>query len=220
MWQKGVSHILGPSLGRQGPNSPHCTLQRHGRRWHHPWGRCALLLLSPWHTPILPMETLQFVHNPMALPHPTHESVLLPHPMPSSTPAAPGLTHHSGGCRRGRTGPQVPSTSPAGDPMGANAMLSPGQGVPVPTPPPGPPTHIAGFLVVVDVMDVPGQAKIGNLHHALCCDQHIAGSQVTVDALPRGTSPPGAVRWWLQLCASPPHTQSHYSPLPHIPWHR
>lgn len=152
----------------------------------------------------------------MALPHPTPtatSSHTQQHPQP---PAAPGLTHRSGGCRHGRTGPQVPSTSLAGDPMGANALLSPNWGsCPLLPLSQAPPTHIAGFLVVVNVMDVSGQAKVSNLHHTLCCDQHVAGSQVTVDALPGGPSPARCVRWRLQLHVSPPHTQSCCSPPTH-----
>lgn len=94
----------------------------------------------PMEYPILLTGTLQYVQNHMALPHPTPTATLShtrQHPQP---PAAPGLTHRSGGCRHGRTGPQVPSTSLAGDPMGANALLSPNSGsLSPPAPLPGPP---------------------------------------------------------------------------------
>lgn len=46
--------------------------------------------------------------------------------------------------------------------------------------------HIAGFLIVVNVVDTTGQAKVSNLHHIILGDQHISGSQVPVDALRTG----------------------------------
>lgn len=51
--------------------------------------------------------------------------------------------------------------------------------------------HIGGLLIVVNVVDVTGQAKVGDLHHVVLRDQHIPGSQVSVDALqekPEGVS--------------------------------
>lgn len=43
--------------------------------------------------------------------------------------------------------------------------------------------HIAGFLVVVNVVDATGQPKVSYLHHIVLRHQHIAGSQVPVDTL-------------------------------------
>lgn len=43
--------------------------------------------------------------------------------------------------------------------------------------------HICGLLVVVDVVDVPGQTEVGDLHHVIICDQHVPGCQVSVDTL-------------------------------------
>lgn len=43
--------------------------------------------------------------------------------------------------------------------------------------------HICGLLVVVDVVDIPGQAEVGDLHHIIFCDQHVPGCQVSVDTL-------------------------------------
>lgn len=43
--------------------------------------------------------------------------------------------------------------------------------------------HICGLLVVVDVLDIPGQTEVGDLHHIIICDQHVPGCQVSVDTL-------------------------------------
>lgn len=44
-------------------------------------------------------------------------------------------------------------------------------------------THIGRLFIVVDVMDVSGQAKVSNLHHVAFCDQDVSGSQVSVNTL-------------------------------------
>lgn len=44
-------------------------------------------------------------------------------------------------------------------------------------------THIGRLFVVVDVMDVPGQAKVSNLHEVALCDQDVPGCQVSVYTL-------------------------------------
>lgn len=44
-------------------------------------------------------------------------------------------------------------------------------------------THVGGLLVVVDVVDVPGQAEVGDLHHVVVRHQDVPGRQVPVDAL-------------------------------------
>lgn len=46
--------------------------------------------------------------------------------------------------------------------------------------------HIAGFLIVVDVVDTTGQPKVSDLHHVILGHQHVSGSQVPVDALRTG----------------------------------
>lgn len=44
-------------------------------------------------------------------------------------------------------------------------------------------THVGGFLVVVNLVDTSGQAKVSNLHHVVLRHQNISGCQVSVDAL-------------------------------------
>lgn len=46
-------------------------------------------------------------------------------------------------------------------------------------------THVSCFLVVINVVDVPGQPEVCNLHHIVFCHQDIPGSQVPVNALRR-----------------------------------
>lgn len=46
-------------------------------------------------------------------------------------------------------------------------------------------THIGGFLVVVNLVDSSGQAKVSNLHHIVLGHQNIPGCQISVDALQR-----------------------------------
>lgn len=46
-------------------------------------------------------------------------------------------------------------------------------------------TYIGGLFIVVDVVDVPGQTKVGNLYDVALCDQDISGCQVSVYALER-----------------------------------
>lgn len=46
-------------------------------------------------------------------------------------------------------------------------------------------THIGGFLVVVNLVDSSGQAKVSNLHHIVFSHQNIPGCQISVDALQR-----------------------------------
>lgn len=48
-------------------------------------------------------------------------------------------------------------------------------------------THIGGFLVVVNLVDSSGQAKVSNLHHIVLGHQNIPGCQISVDALQRET---------------------------------
>ena len=45
--------------------------------------------------------------------------------------------------------------------------------------------HVGGFLVVVYLMDSPGQAKVSDLHYVVICDKDVPGSQISVDALQR-----------------------------------
>jgi len=44
-------------------------------------------------------------------------------------------------------------------------------------------SHVAGLLVVVDVVDVSGETEVGDLHHVVFSDQNVPGCQVSVDAL-------------------------------------
>ena len=46
--------------------------------------------------------------------------------------------------------------------------------------------HVACFLVVVNMVDASGQPKVSDLHHIVLSHQHVAGSQVPVDALRAG----------------------------------
>lgn len=46
-------------------------------------------------------------------------------------------------------------------------------------------TYIGGLFIVVDVVDVPGQTKVGNLYDVALCDQDVSGCQVSVYALER-----------------------------------
>lgn len=46
-------------------------------------------------------------------------------------------------------------------------------------------SHIGGLLVVVNVVDIPGQTKVSDLHHIIFCDQHVPGCQVSVNTLHR-----------------------------------
>lgn len=188
----GVNHILGPSPGRRGLGSPHCTLwchrgSRDRRGWRHPWRKCALLLLSPWSTPSYsqgPSSTCRTTWRCL-IPHrrqpcPTPDNTLSHQQPQDSHIALVGVDTVEQGLRchplhwQATLWEQTPCSAPTGGPC---PLLPLSQ---------APPTHIAGFLVVVNVMDVSGQAKVSDLHHALCCDQHVASSQVTVDALPGG----------------------------------
>lgn len=47
-------------------------------------------------------------------------------------------------------------------------------------------THVGGFLVVVDLVDSSGQAKVSDLHHVVLRHQNVSGCQISVDALQRG----------------------------------
>lgn len=49
-----------------------------------------------------------------------------------------------------------------------------------------PAPHIAGFLIVVNMVDATGQPEVSDLHHIVLSHQYISGSQVPVDALRRG----------------------------------
>lgn len=44
-------------------------------------------------------------------------------------------------------------------------------------------TYIGCLFIVVDVVDVSGQAKVSNLHDVALCDQDVPGCQVSVYAL-------------------------------------
>lgn len=44
-------------------------------------------------------------------------------------------------------------------------------------------THICRLFIVVDVMDVPGQAEVSDLHDVALCDQDVPGCQVSVYTL-------------------------------------
>lgn len=46
-------------------------------------------------------------------------------------------------------------------------------------------THIGCLFVVVDVMDVSGQAKVSDLHDIALCDKDVPGGQVSVYTLER-----------------------------------
>lgn len=46
-------------------------------------------------------------------------------------------------------------------------------------------SYISGLFVVVNVVDIPGQTEVGDLHHIIFCDQHVPGCQVSVDTLQR-----------------------------------
>lgn len=43
--------------------------------------------------------------------------------------------------------------------------------------------YVGGLLVVVDVVDVPRQAEVCDLHHVVLRHQNVAGGQISVDAL-------------------------------------
>lgn len=36
-------------------------------------------------------------------------------------------------------------------------------------------THVGGFLVVVNLVDSSGQAKVSDLHHIVLCHQNVSG---------------------------------------------
>lgn len=44
-------------------------------------------------------------------------------------------------------------------------------------------SYIRGLFVVVNVVDIPGQTEVSDLHHIIFCDQHVPGCQVPVDTL-------------------------------------
>lgn len=44
-------------------------------------------------------------------------------------------------------------------------------------------TYIGGLFVIVDVVHIPGQTEISDLHHVVLCHQDIPGCQIPVDAL-------------------------------------
>ena len=52
--------------------------------------------------------------------------------------------------------------------------------------------HISGLLVVIKVVDVPGQAKVSYLHDRVLRDQNIPGCQVSVNALDNGSTVDGS----------------------------
>lgn len=99
------------------------------------------------------------------------------------------LTHHFGGYRRGRIKLLVPSTSLADDPAATETCQSDSEHIssnhlnfdlqPIKVYP----SHISGLLVVVDVVNIPGQTEVSDLHHIIFCDQHVPGCQVSVNTL-------------------------------------
>lgn len=44
-------------------------------------------------------------------------------------------------------------------------------------------SYIGGFLVVVNLVDSSGQAKVGDLHHVVLSHQDVPRCQISVDAL-------------------------------------
>lgn len=70
--------------------------------------------------------------------------------------------------------------------VGVSARSPTGPGTPTPLSDSAPPPHIAGFLVVVNVVDAAGQPEVGDLHRIVLCHQYVSGSQVPVDALGAG----------------------------------
>lgn len=44
-------------------------------------------------------------------------------------------------------------------------------------------THISRLFIVVDVVDIPGQPEVSDLHEVALCDQDVSGCQVSVYAL-------------------------------------
>lgn len=56
-------------------------------------------------------------------------------------------------------------------------------------------SYIGGLFVVIDVVDIPGQTKVGDLHHIIFCDQHVPGCQVSVDTLQ--TTERAKVQLWM-----------------------
>lgn len=43
--------------------------------------------------------------------------------------------------------------------------------------------YIGGLFIVIDVVDIPSQAKVCDLHHIALGDQHVSGSEVSVYTL-------------------------------------
>lgn len=43
--------------------------------------------------------------------------------------------------------------------------------------------YVCGLLVIVDMVDVPRQPKVCDLHHVVLRHQDVASSQISVDAL-------------------------------------
>lgn len=56
-------------------------------------------------------------------------------------------------------------------------------------------THVGGFLVVVDVVDTPGQAEVCDLHHVVSRHQDVPGGQVPVDALQKHRQKTDLTSW-------------------------
>lgn len=109
----GVKHILGLS-----PSLAHCTLQFCGSRDGTGWNTPGEYVLRCPHKvpPSYTWGSSSTCITPQCclVPHQQH-----PHPTPNRPSFPSGLTRRSGGCRHGQTGPRVPSTSLAGDPMRA-----------------------------------------------------------------------------------------------------
>lgn len=118
------------------------------------------------------------------------------------------LTHRSGGYRHGRTEPLAPSTWLEGDPAWRDEQQFEQNNPKNITTTSGLEqfmyvwSHVGGLFIVVDVVDVTSQAEVGDLHYVVLCDQHVPGSQVSVDALQEK-------RWGGELRGSG-HTLSHH----------
>ena len=48
-------------------------------------------------------------------------------------------------------------------------------------------THIGGLLIVINVVDISGQAKVSYFHHIVLSYQNIASSKISVNALNKKT---------------------------------
>lgn len=105
---------------------------------------------------------------------------------PSRIKTGGTLTRRSGACRCDRRAPQEPSTSLANAPGGSKQFrfkVTAGYGETCSISPFKTNVYVCGLLVIVDVVDVPRQAKVRDLHHVVLRHQNVASSQISVDAL-------------------------------------